>query len=135
MGLDHELVQEELGRWRSVPPEEIGIAVAGEVDAPVMLSLWMVEASAGNGERRVVVQPIAVKQDGTRVPGIERQCERYLQALASKPSFVPEQRLALFASAVEPTLQREVKHKGAANGDGSYSAELIGYVEIVGREA
>jgi len=32
---------------------------------------------------------------------------------------------------VEPTLQRELKHKGAANGDGSYSAELIGYVEIV----
>jgi hypothetical protein len=32
---------------------------------------------------------------------------------------------------VEPTLQRELKNKGAANGDGSYSAELIGYVEIV----
>ena len=29
-------------------------------------------------------------------------------------------------------LQRELKHKGAANGDGSYSAELIGYVEIIG---
>ncbi|AET95558.1 helicase (plasmid) [Burkholderia sp. SFA1] len=135
LGLDHELVQEELGRWRSVPPEEVGIAVAEEVDAPVMLSFWMVEASAGNGERRVVIQPIAVKQDGTRVPGIERQCERYLQALASKPTFVPEQRLVLFASAVEPTLQRELKHKGAANGDDSYSADLIGYVEIVSRAA
>lgn len=29
----------------------------------------------------------------------------------------------------------EAKHKGAANGDGSYSAELIGYVEIIDREA
>src|SRR6218665_25996 len=29
LGLDHPLVQEELGRWRSVPPEDIGIAVAG----------------------------------------------------------------------------------------------------------
>jgi hypothetical protein len=27
--------------------------------------------------------------------------------------------------------QQELKHKEAANGDGSYSAELIGYVEIV----
>ncbi|RFF50274.1 helicase [Xanthomonas campestris] len=131
MGLDHPLVQEELGRWRSVTPEDIGIAVAGDVDEPVLLSLWMVEASAGNGERRVVVQPIAVKQDGTRVPTIERQCERYLQAPAILPSFTPEQRLALFAHTVEPTLQRELKHKGAANGDGSYSAELIGYVEII----
>ncbi|GEM_PF-6596573 len=40
----------------------------------------------------------------------------------------------LFTHAVEPTLQRELKHKAAANGDGSYSAELIGYVEIIGRQ-
>jgi hypothetical protein len=38
MGLDHPLMQEELGRWRSVPPEEIGIAVAGDVEEPVLLS-------------------------------------------------------------------------------------------------
>lgn len=124
-------MQEELGRWRSVPPEEIGIAVEGGVDAAVLLSFWLVEASAGNGERRVAVQSIAVKQDGTRVPSIERQCERYLQAMTAAPKFSPEQRLELFSRAVEPTLQREIKHKGAANGDGSYSAELIGYVEIV----
>ena len=90
----------------------------------------MVEASSGNGERRIVVQPIAVKQDGSRVPAVERQCERYLQAQTKAPKFTPEERLELFARAVEPTLQRELKHKGAANGDGSYSAELIGYVEI-----
>ena len=120
-----------MGRWRSVPPEEVGIAVSGDVDEPVLLSLWMVEASVGNGERRVVVQPIAVKQDGTRVPTVERLCDQYLQAPTTTPMFRPEQRSELFSQAVEPTLQRELKHKGAANGDGSYSAELIGYVEIV----
>jgi hypothetical protein len=130
MGLDHPLMQEELGRWRSVPPEEIGIAVSGDVEEPVLLSFWMVEASASKGERRVVVQPIAVKQDGTRVPVVERQCERYLQMPPSAPKFSPEQRIDLFSRVVEPTLQRELKHKGAANGDGSYSAELIGYGEI-----
>ena len=133
MGLDHPLIQEELGRWRSVPPEDIGIAVSGDVDAPVLLSLWIVEASAGNGERRVVVQPIAVKQDGTRVPVVERQAEQYLQAPATSPRFAPGQRQELFSHVVEPTLQRELKHKGAANGDGSYSAELIGYVEIINK--
>jgi superfamily II DNA or RNA helicase len=131
MGLDHPLVQEELGRWRSVPPEEIGISVSGDMDSPVLLSLWMVEASAGNGERRIVVQPIAVKQDGTRVPAVERHCDRYLQAPPTSPTFLPQQRLDLFGRAVEPTLQRELKHKGTAVGDGSYSAELIGYVEIL----
>jgi len=131
MGLDHPLVQEELGRWRIVPPEDLGIAVAADVDDPVLLSFWMVETSGKNGERRVVVQPIAVKQDGTRVPAVERQCERYLQAPITKPRFTPDQRINLFSQAVEPTLQRELKHKGAANGDGSYSAELIGYAEIL----
>jgi len=132
MGLDHPFVQEELGRWRSVPPEELGIAVTGDVEEPVLLSFWLVEASGSNGERRVVVQPIAVKQDGTRVPAVERQSDRYLHAPTTKPIFSSEQRLEIFSRAVEPTLQRELKHKGAANGDGSYSAELIGYVEILG---
>lgn len=132
LGLDHPIVQEELGRWRSLPPEEVGIAVGGDVGETVLLSLWMVEASTSNGERRVVLQPIAVKRDGTRVPAVERQCERYLSAPAATPTFSAEDRLDLFNKAVEPTLQRELKHKGAANGDGSYSAELVGYVEVVG---
>ncbi|WP_421175013.1 DEAD/DEAH box helicase [Aeromonas enteropelogenes] len=131
MGLDHPLIQEELGRWRSVPPEDIGIAVSGDVDALVVLSLWMVEASAGNGERRIVVQPIAVKPDGTRVPAVERRAEQYLQAPVTSSCFVQEQRQELFAHVVEPTLQRELKHKGSANGGESYSAKLVGYVEII----
>lgn len=131
MGLDHPLVQEELGRWRSVAPEELGVAVIADVDDPVLLSLWIVETSGKNGERRVVVQPIAVKEDGTRVPVVERQYERFLQAQTTLSYFLPEQRLELFTRVVEPTLQRELKHKGAVNDDGSYSAELIGYVEII----
>ena len=135
MGLDHPLVQEELGRWRSVPAEDVGMAVQGDVDEPVLLSIWMVETSGKNGDRRMVVQPIAVKEDGTRVPGVERHCERYLQAPEALPKFSPEQRLDMFALVVEPTLQRELKHKGSANGDESYSAELIGYIEIIGTKA
>lgn len=135
MGLDHPLVQEELGRWRSVPPEDVGLAVLADVDEPVLLSIWMVETSGKSGDRRLVVQPIAVKEDGTRAPAIERKCESYLQAPVTLPKFSAEQRLDMFARAVEPTLQRELKHKGSASGDGSYSAELIGYVEILGQRA
>ena len=133
MGLDHPLVHEELVRWRNVPPEDVGLAVQGDVDEPVLLSIWMVETSGKSGDRRIAVQPIAVRQDGTRVPAVERNCERYLRAPAALSRFSAEQRLDMFARAVEPTLQRELKHKGAATGDGSYSAELIGYVEIVGQ--
>ncbi len=132
MGLDHPLVQEELGRWRSLPPEDVGLAVQGDVDEPVLLSVWMIETSGRNGERRVVVQPVAVRMNGTRVPAIERNCEHCFQASAAMPELSAEQRSDTFARFVEPTLQRELKHNGTANGDGSYSAELIGYVELVG---
>jgi hypothetical protein len=124
------ILLEELGRWRSVPPEALGIAVSADVDEPVLLSFWRIEASSCGGDRLVIVQPIAVKQDGARVPAIERQCDRYLQAPVAATIFSPERRIDLFSQIVEPTLQRELKHKGSVNGDGSYSAELIGYVEI-----
>lgn len=55
--------------------------VEGDVEAPVLLSFWMVETSTGNGERRVVVQSIAVKQDGTRDPSApRRRCSRLLNS-------------------------------------------------------
>jgi len=68
LGLDHRLMQDELGRWRSLPPEEIGISVHDGAEAPLLLSFWLVESSTGNGERRVAVQIIGVRPDGTRVP-------------------------------------------------------------------
>lgn len=129
MGLDHPMVQEELVRWRSLPPEELGFAVFGDTSSPAILSLWRVESASSNGERRVTVQSIAIKQDGTRVPSAERQSEQLLHGQVAVPRFLPDERIQLFNSIIEPTLERELKHKGGE--DGSYSAELIGYVEVV----
>jgi superfamily II DNA or RNA helicase len=130
LGLDHPIVQEELGRWRSVPPEELGVSLDGGEFGQGVLSVWVVEASNGAGERKTSIQPIAVNLDGQRVPAAERHVEAVLRAKALPPIMSIEQRLELFRRHVEPTLQRELKHKGAASGDGSYSAELIGYVEF-----
>lgn len=130
LGLDHPIIQSELTRWRSLPPEAIGIAVTADLDAPALFSIWIVETTTGNGDRRIVIQPIAITLDGIRVPAIERQGGHYLQATPARPWLLPEQRFEIFSHQVEPTLQRELKHKGTANGDSSYSAELIVYAEI-----
>ncbi len=61
---------------------------------------------------------------------VERQGAQHLHTAVTPPRLTPEEHIALFRSAVEPTLQRELRLRGAANGDGSYAAELIGYVEI-----
>ena len=89
----------------------------------------MVEASNSAGERKTTIQPIAVNLGGQRMPVAECQVEAVLRAITLPPIMNAEQRLELFHRHVEPTLQSKLKYKGAASGDGSYSAELIGYVE------
>ena len=129
MELDHPLVKEELGRWRSLPPEQLGVALSGSDLGRMLLSLWLVETATGTLEKRVSVQPIAVRSDGTRVPGVERQVSQILHSVATQPFFSADERVSLFANSVEPTLQRELKHK-AGNREGGFSAELIGYAEL-----
>jgi superfamily II DNA or RNA helicase len=130
LGLDHPIVQEEFGRWRSLPSEELGVSLDGKEFGQGILSIWMVEASNSVGERKTTIQIIAVNLDGLRVPTAERQVETVLRANTVHPIMDAEQRLDLFHQHIEPTLQRELKHKGVVNGDGSYLAELIGYVEL-----
>lgn len=134
IGLDHPLIQKEITRWRDIAPEDVGVCVLGDVEKPVLLSLWMVEISTGNGDRRTILQPIAIKEDGSRVPSVERQCEPLFHSPPSIPHFTPEQRLDLFDKFVEPMLQRELKHKNSSNADGGYSAELMTCIEIVKRD-
>jgi SNF2 family DNA or RNA helicase len=130
LGLDHPLVKKELEAWRDLPPEEIGISVSGEEGESTLLSIWQIELMSGNNERRAAIQSIAVKLDGTRVPAIERQYERFFQATVTQPKLLPLERIELFSKFAEPALHREIQHKTSENGRGGYSAKLIGYVEI-----
>ena len=130
MGLDHPVVQEELGRWRSLSPEEIGIAVTGEADESVVLSIWLVEASTSAGDRRTIVLPIALKLDGTRVPAVERNAEGFMRGPASHSTLDADRRVAVLHEFIEPILQRELRHRGAADGESGFSAEMVAYVEI-----
>jgi superfamily II DNA or RNA helicase len=131
MGLDHPLLQEELGRWRSISPESLGVALEGSGYGPAVLTIWMVETSNSAGEHRSAIQTIAVNLEGNRLPAAERQLEAVLRSNPTRALLSAERRIELFAQYVEPTLERELKHKGAAAGEGSYSAELIGYIELV----
>ena len=59
------------------------------------------------------------------------QSDLFMERALTRAVLSTEERIQLFAQHVEPTLQRELKHKGAAAGESSYSAELIGYIELV----
>ena len=47
------------------------------------------DITLSNGECRFVIQPIAIKLDGTRVPMVERQCDKYLHAPEASPTLLP----------------------------------------------
>jgi hypothetical protein len=131
VGLDHPMIAGHLQRWRALAPEELGVSVySGEVDQPAILSLWYVESSTSNGDKRIYIQPIAVDQSGKRLPVLEKNHATFLHASGGEPFLNPWQRRQIFEAFVEPALQRELAHKGAADGNGTYTPELIGYIEI-----
>jgi hypothetical protein len=129
MGLDHPLLQDALAKWRGLPPDEIGIAVSGDVESPVMLSIWAVE-TPGDGRRKQVL-PIAVDAGGSRVPQVELRFAEFFRAPPCEPALRADLRQELFRRDVEPALQREVRHRRQADPDGGFAAEMIGYIEIV----
>jgi hypothetical protein len=96
------------GKLEASRPDGLGIAVDDGEGSPILMSCWLVESSAGAGERKTAVQVIAVREDGTRLPASERQADRYFSLAAGAPAFSAERRLELFTKVVEPCLQREL---------------------------
>ena len=131
LGLDHSLIQEQLGFWRAIPPEEVGISVKGNGDGPAVISFWHVELTTSKGERKIINLPIAGKMDGARIPSLERKGDAVFELEPASSFLTAEQRSSMLSEYLEPTLQRELRHKGMASGEGSYSAEMIGWVEVV----
>ena len=130
LGLDHPIVQEELGRWRSIAPEELGAALHGDGTESAILSLWLVETESSTGEKRILVQPIAINLEGARLPALERKVINLMRGQPAQPFLQADERIRLFHQAVEPSLQRELRQKWTTSDEGSYSAELVGYLEI-----
>ena len=131
LGLDNPVVQAELVRWRTVTPEQLGLAVNAQVEEPLMLCLWRVEAGSRGGQRQVRLQAVAVDRNGRRNPSIERHLGSVIRAAPAAPCWSAGERLKVFSGLAEPALQRELVQRTTTGDSGGYSAELIGYVELV----
>ena len=130
LGLDHTLVQGAITRWQALSPERIAIAVSS-LDAPGVLTWWLVETRGPSGEHRACVLPLGVSEDGRRNTLLER-AGASLFAKGPQPNLPPnpEARRALLHDKIEPMLERELKHRNIVPEGGSYAAKLIGWVEV-----
>jgi SNF2 family DNA or RNA helicase len=132
LGLDHPLVADLLAAHRAIPPENIGLAVAsGDSTMRGVMTCWQVNARMPKGEQRVFLQPIAIRDDGQRMPPWERQLNHHLHGMAAPSRWTETERLTRLRDQIEPALDRELGQRGVLNGDGAYTAELIAWIELV----
>lgn len=130
IGVDHPIIHAEIDRWQDLTTEKIGVSVQANEGFSSIITLWKIESSSAKGERKAIIQPIAITLEGKRIPSIERKASQYFTYPGYKPVLTTGERLTLFKQFIEPSLLRELKHKGLAGEDSIYLSELIGYLEI-----
>ena len=128
LGLDHPLVASYMTRFRSLPPQEIGIRVRSTDGRHGVLSLWHVAIQGDRGEIRTAVVPVAIDYQGQRIPSWERQIDSLFHLPPGNERTEPQ--TELLTNAIEPMIQRELLHRGAIGENRGYDARLIGWVEV-----
>jgi superfamily II DNA or RNA helicase len=130
LGLDHPIVEEALGRARALAPEDLGVAVKTDDGMRGVASWWLVDAATQKGDRRSFVLPLVIREDGARMPQAERNSDRFFSLSPVVSDMVPAERLEMLHRMIEPTLQRELRHRGVITDEGSFSAEMICWLQL-----
>ncbi|WP_026299088.1 DEAD/DEAH box helicase [Deinococcus aquatilis] len=131
IGIDHPIMQQEIKRWQSTPPEDIGIAIKSAVESGIILTLWTIECRSAKEDRKLLVQAIAVDLEGKRVIDVEKKIKLFIEGVTTVPQMTIEKRKDLIKNFIEPALYREMSHRDFSNGESGFIADLIGYIEIV----
>lgn len=130
LGIDHPFMNHLLQKWRSAPPESAGAVAKVNLEKKAVLTLWLIQAFGKASDSSAYIIPLVVDSDGKRIPTVEKQYKNCFSVSSSQPVFTEEARLKLMSEFIEPTLQRELRHRGIASPDKGYSADLIGWIEM-----
>jgi hypothetical protein len=132
LGLDHPLVTAYLRNFRDLPPEHLGVRVQSPDEHSGVLAAWAVEARGDKGQVKRIIVPLAVDTEGKRLVAWERHPEKLWHAQPSSQNGVnSEKMLSLLRDQLEPLLQRELEHRGLAQGSHGFETKLIGWVESI----
>lgn len=130
IGIDHPITEQLSAQWREADPHRLGAAVNFGLDQPAALSLWLVHSFGAKQDAGAYLVPIAVDREGRRVPGVEKQYRDCFSAAPGRPLFAQSERTMLLHEHIEPTLQRELGHRGIASPEKGYSTELLAWIEM-----
>jgi len=129
LGLDHPFVVEHQRKLAGASAAEIGIRVRGNDGRSGFLGVWRVETEGERRQRKTRLITIAVSKDGERIPSWERKPEEIFQAEPAEGS--SNGQIGYFRDTVEPTFERELRHRGIVTEGMSYQADLVGWVEVL----
>ncbi len=130
IGIDHKITNELSEQCRAAELSMLGATATIGLEQPAVLSIWLVHSFGTGPDTGTHLVPIAVDQEGKRVPTIEKQYRDCFNAPTGQILFEHSERSNLLHEHIEPTLQRELGYRGIANPDRGYSNELLAWVEL-----
>lgn len=130
LGIDHPMLTKELATWRDLAPGEIGLRVTMPNQEMAILSIWQVEMIAAQGERKTAIIPIALNEQGLRLPALERKAEEVFSSPVAPAGRRFAGRDVFLRDQIEPALYRELGQRWHSQDSNSYSTKLVGWVEI-----
>ena len=130
LGIDHPIMNNLLQRCREIPPEATGAAATIGLDKRVVLTLWLVHAFGHTADAGAHVVPLVVDMDGARVPAVEKQYAGCFTGSPTQPFLDENARQGLLHDHIDPTLRRELSHRGITSPERGVSVDLIGWIEV-----
>jgi len=131
IGIDHKITNKLSEQCRAAEPSMLGATATIGLEQPVVLSIWLIHSFGVGPDSGAHLVPIAVDQEGVRVPAIEKQYRDCFNAPTGKIIFEQSERSNLLHEHIEPTLQRELGYRGIASPERGYSTELLAWVEVI----
>jgi hypothetical protein len=95
-----------------------------------VLAIWLVHTFGRDSDAGAHLVRIAVDANGKRVSSLEKQYRASSAAPPGPIQFNLTERELLLAEAIEPTLQRELSHRGIAAADKGCATKLLSWIEV-----
>jgi superfamily II DNA or RNA helicase len=130
IGIDHPIMNQFFARWRRTSPEGLGTVADMRLGQDAILTVWLVQAFGKGTNSGTHIIPLALDLEGKRIPTIEKRFREYFHGKASISRLETSERQEILRDFVNPTLQRELAHRGIAARDKGYSTEMLAWVEV-----
>jgi len=125
IGLDHPRVAELLEEYRSLPADQIGVAVAGEHSGAV-LAIWEIQTENEKGHMTHSVIKLAQDKAGVRLPSLEKLIS--VELIFDKPADSAKDSSLPILPGMQSLLERELIHRRLIVQDQSYGSKLVGFI-------